>query len=71
MRQRALAAEFNWHIRADVVCPRRCLLFVRRPIGAAGILVVAFSLGFTVSALAFSIEHISGATSIPRAGARC
>ena len=60
MNQRALAAEF-----VGTFMPMSSVLGAASysfgaPAGAAGILGVAFSIGLTVMALAFSIGHISG-----------
>jgi aquaporin Z len=60
MNQRALAAEFvgTFMLMSSVL--GAAFYSFGAPAGAAGILGVAFSIGFTVMALAFSIGHISG-----------
>ena len=60
MNQRALAAEFvgTFMLMSSVL--GAAFYSFGAPAGAAGILGVAFSIGLTVMALAFSIGHISG-----------
>jgi len=60
MNQRALAAEFigTFMLMSSVL--GAAFYSFGAPNGAAGILGVAFSIGLTVMALAFSIGHISG-----------
>jgi aquaporin Z len=60
MNQRALAAEFvgTFMLMSSVL--GAAFYSFAAPMGAAGILGVALSIGFTVMALAFSIGHISG-----------
>jgi aquaporin Z len=60
MNQRALAAEFigTFMLMSSVLGAG--FYSFGAPAGAAGILGVAFSIGLTVMALAFSIGHISG-----------
>jgi aquaporin Z len=60
MSQRALAAEFigTFMLMSSVL--GAAFYSFGAPAGAAGILGVAFSIGLTVMALAFSIGHISG-----------
>jgi aquaporin Z len=60
MNQRALAAEFigTFMLMSSVL--GAAFYSFAAPAGAAGILGVAFSIGLTVMALAFSIGHISG-----------
>ena len=60
MNQRALAAEFigTFMLMSSVL--GAAFYSFGAPAGAAGILGVAFSIGFTVMALAFAIGHISG-----------
>jgi len=60
MSQRALAAEFigTFMLMSSVL--GAAFYSFGAPSGAAGILGVAFSIGLTVMALAFSIGHISG-----------
>jgi len=60
MNQRALAAEFvgTFMLMSSVL--GAAFYSFGAPAGAAGILGVAFSVGLTVMALAFSIGHISG-----------
>jgi aquaporin Z len=60
MPQRALAAEFigTFMLMSSVL--GAAFYSFGAPAGAAGILGVALSIGFTVMALAFSIGHISG-----------
>jgi len=60
MNQRALAAEFigTFMLMSSVL--GAAFYSFAAPAGAAGILGVAFSIGLTVIALAFSIGHISG-----------
>jgi aquaporin Z len=60
MSHRALAAEFvgTFMLMSSVL--GSAFYSFGAPSGAAGILGVAFSIGFTVMALAFSIGHISG-----------
>ena len=60
MNQRALAAEFigTFMLMASVL--GAAFYSFGAPSGAAGIMGVAFSIGLTVMALAFSIGHISG-----------
>jgi aquaporin Z len=60
MNQRALAAEFvgTFMLMSSVL--GAAFYSFGAPTGAAGILGVAFSIGLTVMALAFSIGHISG-----------
>jgi aquaporin Z len=60
MNQRALAAEFvgTFMLMSSVL--GAAFYSFGAPKGAAGILGVAFSIGLTVMALAFSIGHISG-----------
>jgi glycerol uptake facilitator-like aquaporin len=64
MNQRALAAEFvgTFMLMSSVL--GAAFYSFGAPAGAAGILGVAFSIGLTVMALAFSIGHISGGHSI-------
>ena len=60
MRQRALAAEFiGTFVLMSSVLGSAFYSFAA-PSGATGILGVALSIGFTVTALAFAIGHISG-----------
>ncbi len=60
MNQRALAAEFigTFMLMSSVL--GAAFYSFGAPAGAAGILGVAFSIGLTVMALAFSIGHVSG-----------
>jgi aquaporin Z len=60
MNQRALAAEFvgTFMLMSSVL--GAAFYSFGAPAGAAGLLGVAFSIGLTVMALAFSIGHISG-----------
>lgn len=60
MKQRALVAEFlgTFMLMSSVL--GAAFYSFAAPAGAAGILGVALSIGFTVMALAFSIGHISG-----------
>ena len=60
MNQRALAAEFvgTFMLMSSVL--GAAFYSFGAPAGAAGILGVAFSIGLTVMALAYSIGHISG-----------
>jgi aquaporin Z len=60
MSQRALAAEFigTFMLMSSVL--GAAFYSFGAPAGAAGILGVAFSIGLTVMALAYSIGHISG-----------
>src|SRR3981081_2043443 len=60
MSHRALAAEFvgTFMLMSSVL--GAAFYSFGAPAGATGILGVAFSIGFTVMALAFSIGHISG-----------
>jgi len=60
MKQRALVAELvgTFMLMSSVL--GAAFYSFAAPAGAAGILGVAFSIGFTVMALAFSIGHISG-----------
>ncbi len=60
MNQRALAAEFvgTFMLMSSVL--GAAFYSFGAPAGATGILGVAFSIGLTVMALAFSIGHISG-----------
>ena len=61
MNQRALAAEFiGTFMLMSSVLGAAFYSFGAPAAGAAGILGVAFSIGLTVMALAFSIGHISG-----------
>lgn len=60
MNQRALAAEFvgTFMLMSSVL--GAAFYSFGAPAGAAGILGVAFSIGLTAMALAYSIGHISG-----------
>jgi aquaporin Z len=60
MNQRALAAEFigTFMLMASVL--GAAFYSFGAPAGAAGILGMAFSIGLTVTALAFAIGHVSG-----------
>ena len=60
MNQRALAAEFAGTFMLMSSVLGAAFYSFGAPAGAAGILGVAFSIGLTVMALAFSIGHISG-----------
>ena len=60
MNQRALAAEFAGTFMLMSSVLSAAFYSFGAPAGAAGILGVAFSIGLTVMALAFSIGHISG-----------
>jgi aquaporin Z len=60
MNQRALAAEFVGTFMLMSAVLGAAFYSFGAPAGAAGILGVAFSIGLTVMALAFSIGHISG-----------
>jgi aquaporin Z len=60
MSQRALAAEFvgTFMLMSSVL--GAAFYSFNAPIGAAGILGIALSVGFTVMVLSFSIGHVSG-----------
>jgi aquaporin Z len=60
MSQRALAAEFigTFMLMSSVL--GAAFYAFAAPVGAAGIIGVALSIGLTVTALAFSIGHVSG-----------
>jgi aquaporin Z len=60
MNQRALAAEFigTFMLMSSVLAAH--FYSFAAPVGPAGIIGVALSIGFTVMALAFAIGHISG-----------
>lgn len=60
MRQRALAAEFIGTFMLMTSVLGAAFYSFAAPSGAAGILGVAFSIGFTVTAMIISIGHISG-----------
>jgi aquaporin Z len=60
MNQRALAAEFIGTFMLMSSIFGAAFYSFGAPAGPAGIIGVAFSIGLTVMALAFSIGHISG-----------